>query len=280
MSDTTALLRVQGLHVNVHGRSILQDVNFAVHAGQTLGIVGESGSGKSMTAMALMGLLPNGARLQGSICLQGQELAAQTEKQWLAVRGDRIAMVFQEPMTALNPVHTIGAQVAEPLRLHRGMRRRDALARAAQLLERVGIARARERLGAYPHEFSGGQRQRITIAMALACEPALLIADEPTTALDVIVQQHILDLLDVLVREQQMGLVLISHDLAVISSYSDHVAVMTQGRIVEQGATDAVFTAPQHAYTQELLASRKRLMAFAEPQQAPSDATDGAGATP
>ncbi|THU01009.1 ABC transporter ATP-binding protein [Lampropedia puyangensis] len=245
-----------------HQTPLVQDVHFILKTGQTLGLVGESGSGKSLTALALLGLLSPNVQASGSVRMQGQELIGVRDKTLQTLRGNRISMVFQEPMTALNPVHTIGDQVAEPLRLHKRLSRQEALSQATALLDRVGIARARERLSAYPHQFSGGQRQRIVIAMALACQPALLIADEPTTALDVIVQQQILDLLDELVREQGMGLLLISHDLAVISDYTDHVAVMTEGRIVEQGPTASVFAAPQHAYTQQLMQSRQRLMAF------------------
>lgn len=268
MDDKPALLEMRDLRVGL-GRSgsaarreVLHGIDLQVHAGRTLGIVGESGSGKSMTALAIMGLLPDGADMRGSIRLEGRELVGLPNAQLRALRGDRMAMVFQEPMTALNPLHTIGDQVAEPLRLHRRMGKRQALECAAALLERVGIAQARARLGAYPHQFSGGQRQRITIAMALACGPGLLIADEPTTALDGIVQRQILDLLDDLVTEDRMGMVLISHDLAVIAEYTDEVAIMTGGCIVESGATEQVFAHPQHPYTQQLLQSRQRLAAF------------------
>ena len=267
-TPSAALLAIEGLHVSLgsapHSTAVLHDIHLQVQPGQTLGLVGESGSGKSMTALAIMGLLPTPAQCSGSIRLQGQELLWLSQRQLQRLRGNRMAMVFQEPMSALNPVHTIGHQVAEPLRLHQGLGRRAALQQAAALLERVGIARASQRLADYPHQFSGGQRQRITIAMALACKPALLIADEPTTALDGIVQQQILDLLDELVLERHMGLLLISHDLAVISDYCDSVAVMTQGQIVEHGATASVFAQPQHPYTQQLMQSRQRLMAFCQ----------------
>lgn len=262
------LLEVTGLNLFLRSQhsavQALRHLSFKLERGNALGIIGESGSGKSLTAQTLMGLQPEHASVSGSILWEGQELLGQTEQQWQAMRGNRMAMVFQEPMSALNPVHTIGEQVAEPLRQHQGLGRKACMAQAAALLERVGIARASERLSAYPHQFSGGQRQRIVIAMALACGPDLLIADEPTTALDVIVQQQILDLLDDLVQEQGMGMLLISHDLAVISDYTDHVAVMTGGQIVEQGETTAVFAAPQHAYTQQLMQSRQRLMAFSQ----------------
>lgn len=243
---------------------MVSNVNLILQAGQTLGLVGESGSGKSLSALAVMGLLGDKLSASGSVRMRGQELLGMRDAQLQKLRGNRMAMVFQEPMSALNPVHTIGEQVAEPLRQHQGLGRKACMAQAAALLERVGIARASERLSAYPHQFSGGQRQRIVIAMALACGPDLLIADEPTTALDLIVQQQILDLLDDLVQEQGMGMLLISHDLAVVSDYTDHVAVMTGGQIVEQGETAAVFAAPQHAYTQQLMQSRQRLMAFSQ----------------
>ncbi|MDO4723176.1 MAG: ABC transporter ATP-binding protein [Comamonadaceae bacterium] len=276
-----ALLAIEGLRVSLgnppHTTAVLHDIQLQVQPGQTLGLVGESGSGKSMTALAIMGLLPAPAQCSGSIRLQGQELLGLSQRQLQRLRGNRMAMVFQEPMSALNPVHTIGQQVAEPLRLHQGLGRRAALQQAAALLERVGIARAGQRLTDYPHQFSGGQRQRITIAMALACKPALLIADEPTTALDGIVQQQILDLLDELVLERHMGLLLISHDLAVISDYCDSVAVMTQGQIVEHGATASVFAQPQHPYTQQLMQSRQRLMAFCQSETPAPAAAPPAG---
>src|SRR5512147_2944327 len=191
----------------------LRGVSFAMERGDKLGLIGESGCGKSLTALAIMGLLPEGAEVEGSIRLNGQELVGLDDGAMAALRGDRIGMIFQEPMTALNPLHTIGAQVAEPLRLHRGMDRRAARAEALRLLDRVHLPNAAQRLDAYPHQLSGGQRQRVTIAMALACGPDLLVADEPTTALDVTIQREILELIDELVRGSGMALMLISHDL-------------------------------------------------------------------
>ena len=234
----------------------VHDVDFALQPGATLGLIGESGCGKSLTALALMGLLPEGARVQGRIRLDGQELLPMTEPQWCRLRGDRIGMVFQEPMTALNPVHTIGRQVAEPLRLHRGLSDRQARAEAVALLERVGIAQAAQRLDAYPHQFSGGQRQRITIAMALACGPQLLIADEPTTALDVTLQRQILELIQGLVAERGMALILISHDLGVIAQNVQRTLVMYGGTVVEAGPTREVFRTQAHPYTRGLFAAR------------------------
>jgi peptide/nickel transport system ATP-binding protein len=240
------------------GRAV-RDVSFALARGETLGIVGESGCGKSMTALALMGLLPDGARVSGSIRFEGEELVGLDENALCKVRGDRIGMIFQEPMTALNPVHTIGKQVAEPLQLHRGLDAASARAAALRLLDRVGIAQAGGRLDAYPHQLSGGQRQRVMIAMALACEPVLLIADEPTTALDVTIQGQILVLIRELITERGMGLILISHNLGLIAETVDRVAVMYGGAIVEQGPTAALFGHLAHPYTKGLFAALPQL---------------------
>ncbi|MCY7307185.1 MAG: ABC transporter ATP-binding protein [Rhodoferax sp.] len=237
----------------------IRAVSFGLQRGETLGLVGESGCGKSITAMALLGLLPESASVSGSIRFDGQELVGQTDAALRILRGNRIGMVFQEPMTALNPVHTIGHQVAEPLRLHRGAGRERARAQSIALLERVGIRNAASRMDAYPHQFSGGQRQRITIAMALACEPDLLIADEPTTALDVTIQGQILDLIHDLVSERSMALLLISHDLGVIAQNVQRMIVMYGGSVVESGATGDVFSSMAHPYTQGLFGARPRL---------------------
>jgi peptide/nickel transport system ATP-binding protein len=257
------LLEVSDLTIDLPTRrglvQAVRHVSFALERGATLGLIGESGCGKSLTALALMGLLPEQARAGGSIRLDGQELLGLSERRLCALRGNRMAMVFQEPMTALNPVHGIGRQVAEPLRLHLGLGRRAAQARAVELLERVGIARAAQRFGEYPHQFSGGQRQRITIAMALACGPDLLIADEPTTALDVTVQQQILGLLQELVAEHSMALVLISHDLGVIAQNAEQLLVMYGGSVVESGMTETVFARRAHPYTRGLFAARPQM---------------------
>ena len=237
----------------------VRGVSFTIGRGETLGLIGESGCGKSLTALALLGLLPEGARVTGSVRFGGRELVGMPEEALCRLRGDRVGFVFQEPMTALNPVHRIGRQVAEPLRLHRGLDERDARAEAIALLERVGLADARRRIDAYPHELSGGQRQRVTIAMALACGPDLLIADEPTTALDVTIQRQILDLIADLVAERGMALLLISHDLGVIAENVDRMLVMYGGTVVEQGPTDAVFARMAHPYTQGLFAARPHL---------------------
>ena len=257
------LLEVRDLSVELQTHRgpayAVRDVSFSLQPGETLGLIGESGSGKSITAMALMGLLPEQARVSGSIVFEGQQLVGRPEREMCALRGDRIGMIFQEPMTALNPVHPIGDQVAEPLRLHRGMSAAAARREAIALLARVGIPDAARRIDAYPHQFSGGQRQRITIAMALACGPDLLIADEPTTALDVTIQRQILDLLRELVAERRMALMLISHDLGVIAQNVQRMLVMYGGSVVESGPTAAVFAHRRHPYTLGLFAARPGL---------------------
>ena len=257
------LLEVRDLRValaTAGGRlPALRGLSFGVERGQTLGLIGESGCGKSLTALALMGLLPEGATVGGSMRLEGTELVGLPERDWCRLRGDRVAMVFQEPMTALNPLHTVGAQIAEPLRLHRGLGRAAARAEALRLLERVQMPGARDRLDAWPHQLSGGQRQRVVIAIALACSPALLVADEPTTALDVTLQREVLQLIQRLVREDGMGLVLISHDLGLMADHADRLHVMYAGEIVERGPTAAVFAAPAHPYTRGLQAARPRV---------------------
>ena len=263
MASATPLLEVQNLAITLQTQRgavrAVHDLGFTLARGETVGLIGESGCGKSLTALALMGLLPDGASVRGSIRFDGQELLAMPDKALCQLRGNRMAMVFQEPMSALNPVHSIGRQVAEPLRLHQGLSARQARTQAMELLERVGIAQAAQRFGAYPHQFSGGQRQRITIAMALACGPDLLIADEPTTALDVTVQRQILELLAGLVAERGMALILISHDLGVIAQSVARTLVMYGGTVVESGPTRAVFGAMAHPYTQGLFAARPRL---------------------
>ncbi len=253
------LLDIQGLTVRLktpHGLlTVLDQVSLQVHAGQTLGLVGESGCGKSVTALAVMRLLP--ARqtqyAAGRILLDGSNLLDLPEKGMRALRGSRIAMIFQEPMTSLNPVLTVGEQVAESLRLHRGMRGGTADAEVVRLLDLVGIPAAASRAKAYAHELSGGQRQRVMIAMALACRPRLLIADEPTTALDVTVQAQILRLLDDLRHEFGMGMLLITHDLALVADHCDRVAVMYAGRMAEQRSVAQLFGNPLHPYTRALL---------------------------
>ena len=257
------LLHVDGLHVSLPTARgwvpALRNLGFSMRRGETLGLIGESGSGKSLAALALMGLLPPGAQPSGSIRFGGRELIGLDDDAWCALRGARLAMVFQEPMTALNPLHPIGRQVAEPLRVHRGWGRAAARAEALRLLDRVRLPHAAARLEAYPHQLSGGQRQRVGIAMALAAGPELLIADEPTTALDVTTQREILELLAELVRDSGMALLLISHDLALMARHVGRVMVMYAGEVVEAGATAAVFERLAHPYTRALFGARPRL---------------------
>ena len=252
-----SLLEVSRLEVvldtpNGPGRAV-RGVELALERGETLGIVGESGCGKTMTALALMGLLPEGARVEGKIRFDGVDLLAGSEDDWCRIRGNRIAMVFQEPMSSLNPLHPVGRQVAESLILHRRLSRIDARRESQRLLDLVGIEDAGRRLNHYPHQLSGGQRQRVMIAIALANEPDLLIADEPTTALDVTIQKQILDLIGELVRELGMGLILISHDLAVIANTVARIVVMYGGAVVESAPTRELFAHLSHPYTQGLL---------------------------
>jgi peptide/nickel transport system ATP-binding protein len=240
-------------------RQIVREVSFALEPGGTLGVVGESGSGKTMTALALMGLLPDGAIVSGRALFDGRDLVGLGEAQMQRLRGDRVAMIFQEPMTALNPLQAIGRQIAEPLILHRGLARAAAAAEAVRLLDRVGLPDPARRARAYPHELSGGQRQRAMIAMALSCAPRLLIADEPTTALDVTVQAQILDLIADLRAQADMALILVSHDLAVVAQNCRRVLVMYGGVTMESGAAADVLARPAHPYTQALLDARPRV---------------------
>jgi len=268
--DTKALARADGpvlevsdLRLTLAGTQgplvALRGIDFSLQRGQIMGLIGESGCGKSLTAMSIMGLQPETARLQGSVRLNGQELVGLSERALAQLRGARMAMVFQEPMTALNPLHTVGQQLCEPLRLHWRMSQAAASRRALELLQRVQLPAAAQRLSAYPHQLSGGQRQRVMIAMALACEPDLLIADEPTTALDVTLQQDILKLMTGLVREDGMSLLLISHDLALMRQWVDRVLVMYGGQVVEDADTEALFARLAHPYTRGLLAARPDL---------------------
>ncbi|MEO0414646.1 MAG: ABC transporter ATP-binding protein [Verrucomicrobiota bacterium] len=245
-----------------NGRVIAVDgVSFDVEPGKTLGIVGESGSGKSVSSLSIMQLLPRpaGVIVEGSIQFKGRELVNAPEKVMVDVRGDEIGMIFQEPMTALNPVKKIGAQVSEVFRLHKKMSKADALEASIQILDRVGIPSPEIRVGEYPHQLSGGMRQRVMIAMALGCKPDLLIADEPTTALDVTVQAQILRLMKDLQQEMGMAILLITHDLGVIAETCDEVVVMYAGRIVERAEVKELFANPRHAYTRGLLDSMPRL---------------------
>ncbi len=235
---------------------VLRGLSFSLARGQRLGLAGESGCGKSMTALALMGLLPEGAQQRGAIRLNGQDLTQLDEPALCALRGRRIAMVFQEPMTALNPVQRVGAQIAEPLSLHLGLSAAAARAQALRLLDRVRLDQAAARLAAYPHQLSGGQRQRVLLAIALACGPELLIADEPTTALDSATQREVLDLIASLVREDGMALLLISHDLAALAEHVDQLLVLYAGRVIERGPAADLAARPAHPYTRGLWAAR------------------------
>ena len=250
-------LEIAGLTLDFHqdGRHlrVLDGVSLRVEPGRTLAIVGESGCGKSVTALAVMGLLPDSAELGGAIRLGGRDLTAMSAEDRRRLRGGEMAMIFQEPMTSLNPAFTAGDQVAEALRVHQGLDKGAAFAEAVRMLDRVRIPDAARRARQYPHQLSGGMRQRVMIAMALACRPKLLIADEPTTALDVTVQAQILALLDELKRETGTAVVLVTHDLGVVADHADEVAVMYAGRVAEQGAAGVIFARPEHPYTAGLL---------------------------
>ncbi len=252
MSLSGSLLEIENLSLEIDGQPILRGVDLSVSAGETMGLVGESGSGKSMTALTVMQLLPHATRATGRVSFDGIDILSATEDQMCALRGDDIGMVFQEPMTALNPVKTIGEQVAEGIRWHTNAGRAEAEERARRMLDRVGLPAQKFPLSRYPHELSGGQRQRVVIAIACALKPKLLIADEPTTALDVVLQQQILELLKGLVAENRMGLLLISHDLAVVTEMSDRVTVLRHGEVMETGETARTLSEQNHPYTRQL----------------------------
>ncbi|HEX5294711.1 MAG TPA: ABC transporter ATP-binding protein, partial [Streptosporangiaceae bacterium] len=260
----TELLRVSDLRTEIRRRSDsvhpVDGVSFTVRQGETVGLVGESGCGKTMTAMSIMNMLPSGGRIvSGSVRLSGQDLVPLRPDQMREVRGAQVATVFQDPMTSLNPTMTVGEQIAGPVRVHLGQSRAQARRRAEEVLGLVGVPRPAERLDAFPHQLSGGLRQRVMIAMALACEPKLLIADEPTTALDVTIQAQILRLLDELKARLHMGLLLVTHDMGVIAGRADRVLVMYAGRIVEAAPTDVLFARPRHPYTEALLGAIPRM---------------------
>jgi peptide/nickel transport system ATP-binding protein len=264
MTETSTLLSIEDLKVEFHiGKQepfrAVKGISFDVPANSTVALVGESGSGKSVTAMSILRLLPATARISGEISYRGTNLLTQSEDAMRGLRGSEISVIFQEPMSSLNPVFTVGDQIAEVLRLHRGMSRRQAKARALELLDEVGLPDPSQRILSYPHQLSGGQQQRVMIAMAIACNPKLLIADEPTTALDVTIQKQILDLLAKLRETHQMSVLFITHDLAVVGDIADQVVVMQQGEIREQGSVQQVFHDPKDVYTQALLSCRPRL---------------------
>jgi ABC-type dipeptide/oligopeptide/nickel transport system ATPase component len=257
------LLEVNNLSVNFRrNREMIEavrDVSFALDESETLGIVGESGSGKSQTVLALLGLTDSNGAVAGSAKLEGEELIGMTTRQLNRIRGSRVSMIFQDPMTSLNPHLRIGTQMAEVLALHKNLSGKAARDRCIEMLEQVRISDPARRFRQYPHELSGGMRQRVMIAMSLLCEPALLVADEPTTALDVTVQAEILDLMRGLRERYQMAMILITHDLGVVAGNCDRVLVMRDGRIVESGAAEDIFYSPQQSYTRELLAAVPRL---------------------
>ncbi|WP_221891409.1 ABC transporter ATP-binding protein [Microbispora sp. KK1-11] len=263
--DRVTLLTVAGLHVrSPEGRDLVSDVSFTLDVGERLGLIGESGSGKSMTALAITGLTPPGMTVSGSVVFDAPDLGRTEvvgagERRLTSLRGRATSTVFQEPLTALDPLMRVGRQVAEPLRRRRGLRGRALDAAVTAALEEVRLPDPERIARAYPHEISGGQRQRVAIAMALACDPALLIADEPTTALDVTVQADVLALLDGLVQERGMALLFISHDLAVVSRIAERVIVLKNGAAVESGSIDEVVNAPRHPYTKDLVGSARRL---------------------
>ncbi|WDV54314.1 ABC transporter ATP-binding protein [Streptomyces coeruleorubidus] len=259
------LLEVRDLHVEFHTRDgvakAVNGVNYTVSSGETLAVLGESGSGKSVTAQAIMGILdmPPGRIPKGQILYRGEDMLTMSGDARRKIRGRKIAMIFQDALSALNPVLSVGYQLGEMFRVHQGLSKKDAKAKAIELMDRVKIPAAKERVGDYPHQFSGGMRQRIMIAMALALEPDLIIADEPTTALDVTVQAQVMDLLAELQREYNMGLILITHDLGVVADVADKIAVMYAGRIVETAPVHELYKRPAHPYTKGLLESIPRL---------------------
>jgi oligopeptide/dipeptide ABC transporter ATP-binding protein len=264
VAGRNALLSVSDLRVEFWTRRgtihAVNGISFDIAPGETLGIVGESGCGKSVTALALLGILPRAGRVpSGTAHFEGRDLLQMSDRELRSVRGREIAIIFQDPMTSLNPVLTIGRQIREALQKHFGLSRRDADVRVVELLDRVGIPGAKERARDYPHQFSGGMRQRAMIAMALACKPKLLIADEPTTALDVTIQAQILDLLRELVREEGSALIMITHDLGVVAGMCERVNVMYAGMFMETGGADQLFDSPRHPYTLGLLESIPRL---------------------
>ena len=254
MTERRPVLEVSGLSVTFPGFRAVDELDFTVGAGETLAIAGESGSGKSMTALAIMGLAPREAQVSArSVMLGGREIFGLPEREMRSVRGRDIGLIFQEPMTALNPVMSIGDQIAEPLRLHLGLSKRAAWRRAVELLDLLRVREPEELARDYPHRLSGGMRQRVVIAIAIAANPKLVIADEATTALDVTIQAEVLELLDRLRRELDIGLVLITHDLGIVGQWADRVVVMYAGRQAEQGPPQALFQRPQHPYTEGLV---------------------------
>ncbi len=255
------MIEIENLSVRWQGAEAIRDASLTITAGERLGVVGESGSGKTLLALTLMGMAPEGMDVSGAIRVDGHDMATAGDAAWRRLRARRVAMIFQEPMAALNPLRTVGDTVAEPMRLHDGASRAQARRRVLDLFEETGIPDPERRLSQYPHELSGGQRQRVLIALALACNPGLLIADEPTTALDAHVALRITELLVRLARDRNMALMFISHDLAAVSRTTERILVMYCGDIVERGPTAGVLHAPSHPYTQGLIAARPALVA-------------------
>jgi peptide/nickel transport system ATP-binding protein len=246
-------LEVENLRVSIGGRPLVDDVSFSVPSGGRLGLIGESGSGKSLSLLAILGLAPSGAEVTGRILLDGDDLLRLPERRLARLRGSRIGAVFQDPLTALNPLHTIGRQMAEPLRIHEGLGKRDGRARAVEAACEVGLPDPETIVDLYPHQISGGQRQRVGIAMALACRPGLLLADEPTTALDVTTQKEILDLFRRLSDERGVALVFVTHDLAVLAQITEEVVVLAGGRAIERGTVSGILRKPRHPVTRGLV---------------------------
>lgn len=279
MNQSENILEIKDLCVEfktVEGTvKAINHLNYTLHKGEKLGIVGESGSGKSVSSLGIMQLIPNppGEIVGGEILYKGQDLVKKSEKDMQKIRGNEISMIFQEPMTSLNPIIKCGRQIAESLRLHRGMNKKEAMEEAIRMMQAVGIANPEVRAHEYPHQMSGGMRQRVMIAMALACQPQILIADEPTTALDVTIQAQILELMMELKEKLGMAIIMITHDLGVVASMCDRIAVMYAGRIVEYGTTDDIFYNPKHEYTKGLLKSIPRLDAKEHERLVPIEGT-------
>ncbi len=259
------LLEVTDLTVDFGHGPVVDRVSLTLQPGDRVGIIGESGSGKSLTALSIMGLAPDSATITGSVRWQGQELLGRSDRELSALRGPAMAMVFQNPLNSLNPVMRVGRQIAEPLRLHYGLSRTEATARAVELCRQVGLPDPEHTARAFPHQLSGGQRQRVGIAIALACQPALLIADEPTTALDVTVQAGVLRLLAELIAERDTALLFITHDVALVSGITDQLLVMRRGAVVERGPTRRLASAPEHEYTAQLIAAARATALEAQP---------------
>ncbi|MEU8263712.1 ABC transporter ATP-binding protein [Micromonospora sp. NPDC048999] len=259
------ILETSGLTITLGGQPLVHDVSFGLAARDRIGLIGESGSGKSLTALALLGLLPPSMRTSGRILIDGEDHLGAPDRQWRRVRGRTVSIVFQEPLTALDPLMPVGRQIAGPLRLHQGLNRSDAERRAIEWCDRVHLPDPARLVRALPHELSGGQRQRVALAMALACRPRILIADEPTTALDVTVQAQILTLLDELIEETGVGLLFISHDLPVVAGVARQLLVMRDGRLVESGPVEDVLRRPRSGYARQLVASAATVTRLARP---------------